>query len=114
MSVRRSAGNTNRLIILLCLVPALGLGGCIDYLKRHDGVTLGSGDAKNWNAVVHTADPWPPYAGDTQISGDGQRTARVMQRYVTGAGGAGAAAQGNRQGASSQSGSAGAGAKASE
>ena len=89
MSARKSAENTNWLRVLLCIAPAVCLGGCIDYVKRRDMVTLGAGDAQNWNKVVHTADPWPPYVADTQIAGDGQRTARVMQRYTTGAGAAG-------------------------
>jgi hypothetical protein len=74
-------------------MPALGLGGCIDYLKRRDTVTLEAGDAQAWNSVIHTADPWPPYVADTQIEGDGQRVARVMQRYSTGAAAASQAAQ---------------------
>lgn len=93
MSARRSPGSTDRLKVLCVLVPALGLGGCVDYLKRRDTVTLKAGDAQAWNRVVHTADPWPPYVADTQIDGDGQRVARVMQRYSTGAGAAAQTAQ---------------------
>jgi hypothetical protein len=83
---------SNRLKALCILVPILALGGCVDYLKRRDTVTLEAGDAQAWNKVIHTADPWPPYVADTQIGGDGQRTARVMQRYSTGSGAAGSQA----------------------
>jgi hypothetical protein len=58
------------------------------YLERRDTVTLGAGDAQNWNKVVHTAEPWPRYVMDTHIPGDGQRTAVVIRRYSTGTGGA--------------------------
>lgn len=106
MSTRRpSPVNTSRLKVLCVLVPALGLGGCVDYLKRRDTVTMGAGDAQAWNKVIHTADPWPPYAANTQIDGNGERTARVMQRYSTGA----PAASPEAQPPSSPSGSSGAG-----
>ncbi len=111
MSAKRSPGNTNRLKVLCVLVPALGLGGCVDYLKRRDTVTLEAGDAQAWNKVVHTADPWPPYVGDTQIEGDGQRVARVMQRYSTGAG---AASQAEKPPASDASGSSGEASKSAQ
>jgi hypothetical protein len=73
----------------------MALGGCVDYLERRDTITLAAGDAQNWNKVVHTADPWPPYVMNNHIPGDGKRTAQVIQRYSTGnspEGGAGAAA----------------------
>jgi hypothetical protein len=73
---------------LACVVPVIGLGGCVDYLKHSDTVTFAAGDAQNWNKVVHTADPWPPYVTNTRIPGDGRRTATVIQRYSTGAGAA--------------------------
>ncbi|MCG7391500.1 hypothetical protein MHY87_01075 [Microvirga sp. ACRRW] len=56
----------------------------MDYMERRDTITLHAGEAQAWNSVVHTADPWPPYVMNTHIPGDGQRTARVMQRYSTG------------------------------
>ena len=104
MSAKRSSpGSTDRLKALCVLVPAPGLGGCVDYLSRTDTVTLEAGDAQAWNRVVHAADPWPPYVADTQIGGGGQRTARVMQRYSTGA----AAAKGAQEPAPNASGSPG-------
>jgi hypothetical protein len=69
---------------LLCSVLASALGGCVDYLKRSDTVSLSAGETQAWNKIVHVADPWPPYVMDTRIQGDGQRTAGVIQRYSTG------------------------------
>lgn len=64
----------------------IALGGCVDYVERRDTITLAAGDAQAWNKVVHTADPWPPYAMNNHIPGDGRRTAQVIQRYSTGNG----------------------------
>ncbi len=91
MSAKKSSSLNSRIRFVACLGLAAGLGGCVDYLKHRDTVTLGAGEAQAWNSVVHTADPWPPYAIDTQIPGDGQRTAVVMQRYSTGNGASAAA-----------------------
>lgn len=76
----------HRLWAFATLVPMLGLGGCVDYVKHGDTITFAAGDAQDWNKVVHTADPWPPYVMNTRIPGDGQRTAGVIRRYSTGAG----------------------------
>jgi hypothetical protein len=69
---------------VVLLSVAASLGGCADYIKHRDTITLHAGDAQAWNRVVHATDPWPPYVMDNQIPGDGQRTAVVMQRYSTG------------------------------
>lgn len=74
-----------RRIWLLGLV-SIPLAGCVDYMKRSDTVTLRAGDAQAWNKTVHTADPWPPYAMETRIAGDGARLSGVVQRYTTGNG----------------------------
>jgi hypothetical protein len=66
------------------ILTVTALGGCVDYTKRRDTITLAAGDAQNWNKVVHTTDPWPPYVMNTHIPGDGRRTAQVIQRYSTG------------------------------
>ena len=89
MPARRSSpGSTSRFKVLCLLAPLMALGGCVDYLKRRDTMTLEAGDAQAWNKTVHTADPWPPYAMNNNIPGDGRRTAVVMQRYSTGNAGA--------------------------
>jgi hypothetical protein len=84
MSARKSSRSKTRLGVLLSLMPAIFIGGCIDYTKNRDSVTMEAGDAIAWNKVIHTTDPWPPYAADTNLAADGQRTARVMQRYTQG------------------------------
>lgn len=63
---------------------ALGLGACADYLKHSDTITLAAGEAKAWNSVVHTTDPWPPYVMNTRIESDGQRLAGAIERYSKG------------------------------
>jgi hypothetical protein len=69
---------------LLCVALAGVLSGCVDYTKRQDTVTAAAGDAQDWNKTIHIADPWPPYVMNTQITGDGQRVAGVVQRYSAG------------------------------
>jgi hypothetical protein len=92
MLLRKSSSTKGRFRAFTCLILAAGLGGCVDYLKHRDTITLGAGEAQAWNKTVHIADPWPPHARDTQIPGDGKRTAVVIQRYSTGNAEAGAAA----------------------
>jgi hypothetical protein len=67
---------------LVATTLALSLGGCADYLNRHDTVTLGAGEAQSWNRVVQTTDPWPAHARNTRIERDGQRTARVIRGFT--------------------------------
>jgi hypothetical protein len=83
MLEKKSSSARRFLKATVCAVLAAGLGGCVDYLKRSDTVSLSAGETQAWNKVVQTADPWPPYVMDTQIPGDGQRTAGVIQRYST-------------------------------
>ena len=84
MPEKKSSSARRFLKATVCAVLAAGLGGCVDYLKRSDTVSLSAGETQAWNKVVHTTDPWPPYVMDTRISGDGRRTAAVIQRYSTG------------------------------
>jgi hypothetical protein len=51
------------------------------YSQRTEGVTAGAGDAKEWNSVVHTVDPWPPYAANRNIPASGERMSRAIRRY---------------------------------
>ncbi len=88
--LEKKSSNARRYFkVFPCAILALGVGGCVDYLKRSDTVSLSAGETQAWNKVVHVADPWPPYVMNTQIPGDGQRTAGVIQRYSTGIGVAG-------------------------
>jgi hypothetical protein len=84
MLSKKSSSSKVRLTLFIAVLPAVMLGGCADYVKRRDTITLAAGEAHSWNRVVHTADPWPPYVMNTRIPGDGQRTQAVIQRYSTG------------------------------
>jgi hypothetical protein len=86
MLLKKSLSTRRYLKVVLCAGLAAGLAGCVDYVKRSDTVSLSAGETQAWNKVVHIADPWPPYVMDTDIPGDGQRTAGVIQRYSTGNG----------------------------
>lgn len=90
MSPRKSL--RNKLGLMASVMVTASLGGCIDYAERNDTLTFRAGDAKAWNKTVHTSDPWPPYVMNNNIPGDGQRTARVIQKYSTGGGAATSAA----------------------
>ncbi|WP_230534583.1 hypothetical protein [Microvirga roseola] len=98
MLLRKSSRSNGGLTALALGAAAAGLGGCVEHVKRSDTVTLVASNAQAWNKVVHTTDPWPPYVMDTNLSGDGQRTARAIQRYTTGAG-SGSGEQGAATGA---------------
>lgn len=85
MPSKKSSSSKVQLAVSATLaLSAISLGGCVDYLERRDTVTLAAGEAQAWNRTVHVNDPWPPYVMNTQITGDGQRTAGVIRRYSTG------------------------------
>ncbi len=79
-----SRNSRTSLKVLAAAAAALGVAGCADYLNNHDTVTLRAGDAQQWNRVVQTTDPWPPYVKNTDIDVDGQRAAIGVERYSTG------------------------------
>jgi hypothetical protein len=81
---KRSLSSHKASTLLSSLVLVAGLGGCADYVKRSDTVTFAAGEAQSWNRAVHVVDPWPPYAANTRIDGDGRRVSRVMERYRAG------------------------------
>jgi hypothetical protein len=89
------ASNRRRLASCgLVTVFAISLGGCFTglygndeyerYTQRHDAVTMSAGDAKAVNAVTHMIHPWPRYVFDRQISVNGERLARAVERYRKG------------------------------
>jgi hypothetical protein len=84
MSARKSSSARRRLAAGAALLPLLALAACADYLKHSDTLTPAAGDAKAWNSVVHTTDPWPPHAANTRIGGHGERVDRIARRYLTG------------------------------
>src|SRR4029079_5800297 len=51
-----------------------------EYFQRTDRVTLGAGDAKEANTATHVIDPWPPYAGNRHIPGNGERMSAAVER----------------------------------
>jgi hypothetical protein len=51
------------------------------YLQRKDSITPGAGNAKAVNTVTHMIDPWPPYAGNRRIPGNGERMTDAIERY---------------------------------
>lgn len=59
--------------ILLALALAGGLSGCADYMNHRDSVTLGAGNALEGNIGLHTIDPFPADAYDTDIDRDGDQ-----------------------------------------
>lgn len=80
------ACNASRRIRTLTAVLALSVpaAGCADlYFDRRDGVSLHAGDAVAANKTAQMIDPWPPYASDRNIPGDGQRMQRAYERYRT-------------------------------
>ena len=51
------------------------------YVQRTDTVTLAAGNAQAVNAATQTIDPWPRYAGDRRIPGNGPRMVGAVERY---------------------------------
>ncbi len=54
---------------------------CSQYLERNEGVTLSAGDAVAQNKAVQMIDPWPLYAGQTNIPGNGERLLVALKKY---------------------------------
>jgi hypothetical protein len=64
-------------VIGVCLI----LGGCADYMASRDTITLGLGNAVETNIGIHTIDPFPPTALDTDIGGDGRVVDKAQRTY---------------------------------
>jgi len=74
----------SRLLSLILLIAAAsGLGGCADYLDRRDTLTQGSGDAIASLRAEQMEDPWPVYADNRRIQGNGAVAAAANKRYET-------------------------------
>ena len=50
-----------------------------DYVARTVTINPGAGNAKDANAAIHTINPWPPYAWNTRIPGDGRHAVNSME-----------------------------------
>jgi hypothetical protein len=82
-------------IIRVVLLMGFGavVGGCntvyqnpaTPYVQRIDTITFGAGNAQDVNAATHTIDPWPRYAGNRRIPGNGTRMVGAVDRYEGGA-----------------------------
>ncbi len=51
------------------------------YFERIEGVTPGSGDAKEVNAASQIVTPWPHRVWDRRIPANGPRMSGAIQRY---------------------------------
>lgn len=71
--------------LLFCVGPVVRAGDVDDivapYLQRTDSIAAGAGNAKAVNSVTHMLDPWPPYAGNRRIPGNGERMSGAVERY---------------------------------
>jgi hypothetical protein len=68
----------------VALVLAAALSGCADYMNHRDSVTLAAGNAPETNTAIHTINPFPPEAWQTQINADGHPVANAQRAYNTG------------------------------
>jgi hypothetical protein len=50
------------------------------YFERGITMTPGAGNARDANAAIQTIDPWPPYAGNTRIPGNGREAVGAVGR----------------------------------
>ena len=66
---------------IFSLSTLLLVGGCQNYLERHDGVTTFAGDAQAANEIKMVVDPWNPNAENTHIDTDGKRASDAVVRY---------------------------------
>ena len=61
---------------------SLLLTGCADYLNNRDSVTLGVGNAVEANLGIHTINPFPPSANNTDIDVDSAKVGQAYGRYI--------------------------------
>jgi hypothetical protein len=83
--MKRAIATVSAVALLLCTAPAVRAADVDDiaapYLQRTDSIAAGAGNAKAVNSVTHMLDPWPPYAGNRRIPGNGQRMSGAVERY---------------------------------
>ncbi|WP_421980298.1 hypothetical protein [Roseibium sp.] len=68
---------------LAALAAVLLLGGCADYMSHRDTVTVGAGSAMQANMGIHTVQPFPRQAYNTNLPTDGQTAVNAQERYLT-------------------------------
>ncbi|WP_198294133.1 pilus assembly protein [Ensifer sp. BR816] len=71
--------------VLMVIAAAGFLSSCADYLNHRDSITFGLGNAVEANKGIHTQDPFPRAAYNTQISSDGKVIHRAIRTYQGGA-----------------------------
>lgn len=82
------AGHSRRsswvsLSLIAVLGAALGGGGCEDYMKQRDPVSLGVGDAIAANKATQTINRWPRAAYEDRWVTDGTRAGLAVNHYKT-------------------------------
>jgi hypothetical protein len=61
------------------------LGACSDiYTDRRDTIGLSAGNALASDKAIQTIDPWPPASADRNITYNGQKMQKAVERYRTG------------------------------
>ena len=58
------------------------LSGCADYLNNRDTVTLGAGNAVEANLGIHTVNPFPAFANNTDINIESEKVQQAYGRYI--------------------------------
>lgn len=71
----------NKLLCSVSLGALMLLGGCQNYLERHEGVTSHAGNHLAVNEAKMVADPWKRKAYDTHLHANGKRTADLIDKY---------------------------------
>lgn len=67
--------------LFLAIGSAALLGGCQQYLERHEGVTNHAGNHLAANEAKMVVDPWNRDAYNNHIEGDGKRLGDAVKRY---------------------------------
>jgi hypothetical protein len=60
------------------------VAGCQSYAERRDTIAFHAGEAAAHNRAVHTIDPWSAASTRADISFDGPRAVRAIERYEQG------------------------------
>ncbi|MFN3249437.1 hypothetical protein [Roseibium album] len=67
---------------LAAFALVLLLSGCADYMSRRDTVTVGAGNAMDANMAIHTVQPFPRQAYNTNLSRDGRSALNAQERFL--------------------------------
>jgi len=81
-SMHTSAGTILRAVASVGLIALLG--GCSEYMRRSDAISLDAGDAVMTNRVTQMVDPWPRESANRDIAFNGERMEAAVERYRTG------------------------------